>query len=397
MPDTSLISDLSAPRQRATMAGRAKFIGFARDEATATLLREVLAPHLPETSHIHVADFHSSLASLHTMATPEIVLVDLSGEDQPINAVVELAEAMEAGTVVLTIGEVQSLNFYRGVTKGLGIREYLPKPLTHANIQANFLPVIGGVKQEVQTPRGGRMVTVTGTRGGVGTSTIAANLAWFIGTGLHRHTVLLDSELHTGTAALNFNLRADTGLGTALESPERVDQLLIERATQPAGERLHVLAGQELLERQVDYKPDSAAMLIQTLRSRYNFVVADAGAKLSPFARDLLSHAQQRVIVMDPSMISIRNQERLLRLSDSPAPSGTLIVLNKAGTPCGLSQTYMERVMGLRFDAVIPDLPRIVPRTTHLGTQAATLRGPFRNAIIALANALSGTAMADAI
>jgi pilus assembly protein CpaE len=174
-----------------------------------------------------------------------------------------------------------------------------------------------------------------------------------------------------------------------------VDQLLIERATQPAGERLHVLAGQELLERQVDYKPGSAAMLMQTLRSRYNFVVSDAGAKLSPFARDLLFHAQQRVIIMDPSMISIRNLERLLRLPD--ASSGTVIVLNKAGTPGGLSSVYMERVMGLRFGAVIPDLPRIVPRTTHFGTQAAALRGPFRNAIITLASTLGGTAMAEAI
>src|SRR6202020_1999293 len=126
MPDTNLLTDLSAPRQRAAMAGRAKFIGFARDEATATLLREVLAPHLPETSYIHVADFHSSLANLHTMATPEIVLVDLSGEDQPINAVGELADAVEPGTLVLAIGEVQSLNFYRSITKGFGIKEYLP-------------------------------------------------------------------------------------------------------------------------------------------------------------------------------------------------------------------------------------------------------------------------------
>jgi pilus assembly protein CpaE len=98
---------------------------------------------------------------------------------------------------------------------------------------------------------------------------------------------------------------------------------------------------------------------------------------------------------MDPSMISIRNLERLLRLPD--ASSGTVIVLNKAGTPGGLSSVYMERVMGLRFGAVIPDLPRIVPRTTHFGTQAAALRGPFRNAIITLASTLGGTAMAEAI
>jgi pilus assembly protein CpaE len=387
VPDTNFLPKPTASGQYT----RERFIGFAKDEATALMLRQALA------SPIHIAGFRGALGRLNAITTPEIVLIDLSGEDQPLNAVIDLADIVEPGTIVLAIGEAQNLNFYRSIPKGLGVREYLPKPMTQLSIEANFLPIIAGMKRDVTSHRGGRMVTVTGTRGGVGTSTIAANLAWFTGTGLHRHTVLLDSELHTGTAALNFNLRADTGLGTALELPERVDHLLIERSTQPAGERLHVLAGQELLERQVDYKPGSAAMLIQALRSRYNFVVSDAGAKLSPFARDLLLHAQQRVIIMDPSMISIRNLERLLRLPDGPSPSNVVVVLNKAGTPGGLSQVYMERVMGLRFDAVIPDLPRIVPKTTHFGTQAASLRGPFRNAIIALANALSSTAMAEAV
>jgi pilus assembly protein CpaE len=57
----------------------------------------------------------------------------------------------------------------------------------------------------------------------------------------------------------------------------------------------------------------------------------------------------------------------------------------------------MEQVMGLRFDAVIPDLPRIVPKTTQFGSQAASLRGPFRNAIGTLANALGATVLAEAI
>jgi hypothetical protein len=168
VPDTSLLTNPPASRQRK----RERFIGFARDEATAAMLREVLA------SPIHIAGFRGALASLSTITTPEIVLIDLSGEDQPISAVAELADAVQAGTVVLAIGEIQNLNFYRSITKGFGIKEYLPKPLTRAEIETNFLPVIGGVEQEVFGQRGGRMITVTGTRGGVGTSTIAANLAW---------------------------------------------------------------------------------------------------------------------------------------------------------------------------------------------------------------------------
>jgi pilus assembly protein CpaE len=46
---------------------------------------------------------------------------------------------------------------------------------------------------------------------------------------LHRHTLLLDGELSTGTMALHLDIPASNGLATARETPERVDQLLIER------------------------------------------------------------------------------------------------------------------------------------------------------------------------
>ena len=53
-----------------------------------------------------------------------------------------------------------------------------------------------------------------------------------------------------------------------------------------------------------------------------------------------------------------------------------MLVLNKAHTPGGLTQDYMEQVLGTRFDAVIPDLPRIVPKANQYGTIAASLREP---------------------
>jgi pilus assembly protein CpaE len=380
---TSLIRP-GVPVARAPVK-RDKFIGFARDEASTTLLHEALAGYLPNTNQVHVVDFRNALAILAAMTTPEIVLIDLSGEDQPLNAVMELAEVVEQGTVVLTIGDNQNLNFYRTVTKGMGVKDYLPKPLTRAAIEQHFLPVISNMVDSSASLRGGRSLTIAGTRGGVGTSTIAANLAWYLSHELHRHTLLLDGQLSTGTVSLNLDIRSTNGLAMALEMPERVDQLLIERSMQEAGDRLHVLAGLEGLDRDVPFTAEGAADFLRALRSRYNYVVADAGARLEPFARALLFNAQLRIVVMDPSMISIRNLGRLMTLQGGSSQSTrVLLVLNKAGAPGGLSQSYMEQTMGLRFNAVIPDLPRIVPRASQLGNQAAALRGPFRTGIAAL-------------
>ncbi|MBB5372783.1 AAA family ATPase [Acidocella aromatica] len=363
---------------------REKFVGFVSDEPSAALLRECLEGRVPADNRVHVVDFKASLEILAAMTTPEVVLVDLSGEGQPMNAVMELAEVVHEGTVVLAIGKPQNISFYRTVTKGMGIREYLGKPLSRDTVMRNLLPFIAAPPEAQATARGGRLLAMAGARGGVGTTTLATNLAWYIATELHRHTTLLDGMLNTGTVGLHLDLPQSNGLSAVLETPERVDTLLVERCMQDAADRLHVLAGLEPLEHAVRYNHESAVKFIQTIRARYNFAVADAGSRLEPFARDLLLNAQQRVIVMDPSMISIRNLERLTGL---PGGARTLLVLNRAGAPGGLAQSYMEQSMGLRFDAVIPELPRIVPRSTQLGTPAAALRGPFRAAVAALAAA----------
>jgi pilus assembly protein CpaE len=384
----------AAPRPAAPP--REKFIGFVNDQASATLLHQALAPAFPQGCQLHIVDFRTSLKLLAAMRTPQIILVDVTDEEQPINAIMDLAEVVEEGTVVLAIGQTHNVNFYRTVTRGMGVREYLAKPLTVAGVQRHFLELTKAEIEEAAAPqRGGRMVAVGGVRGGVGVTTIAANLAWMIGTEMHRHTVLLDSDLHTGTAALALNVPHHQGLRTALETPDRLDELLIERSTQAAGERLHVLAGLEALNTNIPYARRAAATLTQALRARYNFVVADAGCRLSPFSRDLLHLAHQRVLVVDPSMIGIRNLERLLAIPGGPLQSPrAVLALNMANAPGGLSQAYIEQTLGLKFDAVIPELPRLA-KAAQFGQAAAEVRGPFRTAIQTIAARLGARAFTD--
>jgi pilus assembly protein CpaE len=135
--------------------------------------------------------------------------------------------------------------------------------------------------------------------------------------------------------------------------------------------------------------PEGIATFVQAIRRRYNFMVADTGARLTPLARQLLFNAQQRVIVLDPTMISLRNVESLRSLpggsGQTPRP---LLVLNKAGVPGGLAREFIEDKLGVALDAVIPDAPRVVGLHSGLGTLAARQRGPFRNGIASVAQAL---------
>jgi pilus assembly protein CpaE len=382
----------------AGVSKRPKFLGFVADAESAAVLHSAIDPALPQGGGMHVVDFRTTLNILSRMVTPEVLLVDLTGEDQPLNALMSLAETVEPGTTVLLVGGQRELSFYRAVVNGMGVAEYLAKPLTKAAVEQHFLPYIRGGADGGNPHRNGRLIAVTGPRGGTGTSTVAANLAWLVGHDLHRHALLLDSDLHTGTAALCLDAERGIGLMTALENPERVDGMLIERLAQPITDRVHLISGLEPLGRDISYSTAGGTSLIHLLRRRYKYVIADAGAKLRPFARDLLQMAHQRVMVLDPTILSIRNLERLNQLpgQDSQSPR-TLLVLNQAGRPGGLNRDYMERTLGVKFDAVIPDLPRVVPKAEKYGDIAASIRGPFRNGIMDLARALSIEASVESV
>lgn len=372
-----------------------QFIGFVADQESADVLRLALSSALPAGINLSVTNFSASLNILNKLESAKIVLVDISEEDQPFNAIMALAEVVAPGTTVLVVGEANSVNIYRTITKSFGVKEYLVKPLTVEAVRKYFLNFIAEDTNSAAlaiTPRTGRMIAVTGMTGGIGCSTIATNLAWVIGGEMYRHTLLLDADLYFGTSSLYLNVPQSAGFYLALESPERIDSLLVERSVQKVASRLDVLSTNTALETDVVYSQKSATSLVQVVRARYTFVIADVGHQLLPFTRDLLDLAEQKVVVMNPSVVSIRNLERFDAMPNSPRQLyRQILVLNQAGCSGGLDQSAMERAIGRQFDVVIPYMPRIVPEATKLGFPAVEIRGRFHRTISQLADVVGAT------
>lgn len=394
MADTAAAAPVTAPSGR---PDRAAMIAFAADGQTEIALRDGLAEALPEALDIRRGGIRAAIAAMQKSATPRVLIVDIGGQDEPLGALGALAEVTEPDVVVLVVGEPGDLDFYRAITRGLGAREYLPKPLTRDKVALHFAPVVSGQAVSEQSVLGSQVITVTGARGGTGASTVALNLAWHFGVLARRHTVLLDPDLHMGVAAFLLNLRPGPGLRLALEAPERIDSLLAERAAIPAADRLHVLAGHEKLTTELAYTPGIAAALLEALRRRYNFIVADVPFRPDPLYRELLDLANQRVVVMEPTLASVRDALRLLAL---PATIGqtrrAIVVLNRASSAGGITRRQVEEALGLTADVAIPNLPRQVSGAATLGEPAIGRHGGFRAAIAELARQAAPVRLADA-
>ena len=380
----------------ASSTDRATVMAFVGDPTTESVLRDGLADAMPETFECVRGGIRAATTALQKMATPRNLIVDLSGEDEPLSALQDLSQVVEPDVRVLVIGEVNDVDFYREVTRGLGAREYLPKPLTRNMVTRLFAPVISGREINSQDVNGGRVITVTGARGGVGATTVAVSLAWHFGVGRGRHTLLLDPDLHSGTAALYADASTGAGLRAALEMPDRIDDLFVERAAQVVKDRLHVLAGQEPLTERPDYAPDAAPRLLAALRRRYNFVFVDVPYHPVPLYRDLLDLASQRVIVLEPTLAGIRDTMRLRAVYDNQnEASKALLVLNRLGMPGGLSLAEVEDALECRMDNVVPDLPKRLAVAANMGEPAIQQRTFFRMRVQDLARLVAFNRLVD--
>ncbi|HEY5300681.1 MAG TPA: cellulose synthase operon protein YhjQ/BcsQ [Acetobacteraceae bacterium] len=383
----------TAPAGRPDRPGLIAFLADGQNDAA---LRDGLAEAISEPCEVRRGGIAAAITAMQRSATPRVLIVDLSGEEQPLTALGNLAEVTEPDVVVLAVGELAELDFYRAVTRGLGVREYLPKPLTRDKVAQHFAPIVSGQERAASGVLGGHMITVTGARGGGGASTIAVNLAWHLGVMARRHTVLLDPDLHMGLAAFMLDLQPGPGLRLALEAPERIDALLAERLALPAGERLHVLAAHEKITAETIAAPGAAGALTEGLRRRYSFIVADVPFRPLPLNRDLLDLANQRVLVMEPTLACVRDVIRLLALPAGAAqPRRAVVVLNRAGSAGGMTRKQVEEAIGVGVDIAIPNLPRQLGASAILGELAVERYSGFRAAIAELARQAAPVRLLD--
>lgn len=358
---------------------------FVLDSVSENVLQEVLEEIDGGKFSINFLNCLEVAKKLRKEISPNIVIVDVSGEAQPITALAELANVLEPDVKVLVIGDRQDANFYRQLIRGLGVSEYLYKPLNRSMVSRFFGPHLTNEIYLSDDTRGGRVLGFVGSRGGVGTSTIAANFSWYLGEIARRHTLIVDGDLYAGTIAVLLGAKVDGGLRTAFEAPQRVDELFIERSSQTVGDRCDVLSSQVGVYEKLSFDRKASNHLIDVVKKKYNYIIVDICRDYSELSKSLENLCEQKIIVIDGTLSSLRDCLRYTSYQKTEKQGvRPLIVLNKFGEPGTLSLSEIKDGLGRSPDIIIPFIPRLVNESEISGYPAVSSKGVFRNAISSL-------------
>jgi pilus assembly protein CpaE len=373
-------------------AGRLPVMAFV-DTDTERLLQE--SSVLSGRNQIIRGGIAKAIEYLSEQRSPYLLFVDISGVELPLSKVQMLADVCEPGTNVIAIGDHNDVALYRDLQEA-GITNYIVKPLTRELLTKALAPKpnSGDMGRATASLRLGKMVAFIGARGGVGATTLAANLAWHLANRQSRRVTLVDLDLQQGDCNLLFNVNTTPGLRDALANPLRLDPLLLERIMTQHGERLFVLGGEEPIQEHVQFTPTAVDTLFSVLRSQFHYVIVDVPRIPTPTYRRALEIADRRVIVVDQTMRSMRDAVRLTKaFGDTPGAEKAIFVLNRAGEAgsYGLSQNEIANVLQAKPTSTIPFLPKLVTPAAHHATVAAR-QSKFGNAVGALALEISGRA-----
>ena len=158
----------------------------------------------------------------------------------------------------------------------------------------------------------GRVIAVFGAKGGVGSSTIAHNIAWHFATELQTDTIIADLDLGFGTAGLDFNQDPPTGIAEAVFAPDRVDATLVDRLLSKCGDNLHLLAAPAMLDRLYDFGETSFDSLIDAVRALDPWIVLDIPHGWTAWTRRMLVAADEVIVVAQPDLANLRNAKNII-------------------------------------------------------------------------------------
>jgi pilus assembly protein CpaE len=181
----------------------------------------------------------------------------------------------------------------------------------------------------------GHVMAFIGAKGGVGSSTICHNAAWAISEALKANVVVADLDLAFGTTGLDFNQDPVQGIADALSSPERLDEVLLDRLLTKCSEHLSIFAAPVILDRDYEISPDSVDIVIDVVRQNVPFVAVDLPHTWTPWVKRCLLQADEVIITAAPDLPNLRNAKNVVDLVKSARTNDRPphLVLNMCGMP----------------------------------------------------------------
>ena len=271
-----------------------------------------------------------------------------------------------------------------------GVREFFPKPI---DIKALAEAVAKIASQSGDVAAQGQILTVMGSAGGVGATSLAANLAVELALLNESKVTLVDLDYRFGQVATLLDVEPTYTLADLCNSPEQLEASVVNRALVKHSTGVQVLSRPATLAQAETITAASCVGLLTTLAQLNEVVVADGPTRQDPNAQSVLSISDSTLLVLQLLVPHVRNCMRLLdgMRETGHSLSRIKLICNRVGRDAGhLSVDDVATTLGIPVFASIPDDWATVSGAVNLGEPLANYspKSKVRGAIQEIARRL---------
>lgn len=369
---------------------------FCETEAVARPIERAGEDRRMSKAHlkVHMGGLETAIDFYQTAPTPNLIILESRREPRDlIESLAQLAEVCDPTTKVVVIGHYNDVWLYRELVKS-GISEYIVAPVSLADI----IGVISAIFVNPDAEPLGRTFAFVGAKGGVGSSTIAHNVGWAISSAFKTEVVVADLDLPFGTANINFDQDPAQGIAEAVFSPERIDEVYLDRLLAQCAENLSLLASPSTLDRIYDFDNDAFSQIIEVAQRSAPVVVLDVPHVWTGWAKTTLTQADEVVITATPELANLRNTKNLVDMLKKLRPNDAApkLVLNMAGMPKRpeITPADFAEPLGITPMAVIPFEPLVFGNAANNGRMLGEMdaKSPIVAMVSEMAHILTGRA-----
>ena len=240
-----------------------------------------------------------------------------------------------------------------------GCTEFLTKPVSLAELTAslNRFHAARTVAPRAQS-RIGRVIAIFGAKGGVGTTMLAVHLATHLVSQHGKKTLLIDHKQQLGHVALYLGLKETPyHFDELLRNANRLDSELLNGFVVRHKSGLDVIASPEAAAGIHQPKPDQLDLVMEFLRSEYDYVLIDSPAASQDFKTSIIDQFDEIYIVATPDVAALRDLAHLvqeLSITDSAA-SKLRVVVNRSTATDSITPAQIEKVVRFPISIAVPN------------------------------------------
>ncbi|MFE1872018.1 CpaE family protein [Streptomyces sp. NPDC001552] len=329
--------------------------------AIVTLLSQLPAaePAAPVPDATTLLDTLARLAADSIDELPEVVLVhERIGPVPALELIREVALRFPAVGVVLVSSDAGPGLFSAAMDSGA--RGLIGLPLSYEELAARVQAAAqwsvgvrrhlgGGAAADVFTGPGGRVVTVTGAKGGVGTTFTAVQFA-LAAAASGRRTALVDLDLQAGDVGSYLDVQFRRSIAD-LAGIQDISPRVLQDAVYDDASGLALLLAPADGERGEEVDDRAARHIVGALRSRYELVVVDCGTQVTGANAAAVEMADVAVLVTTPDVVAVRAAKRMVRMWERlqvRKAEDTAMVVNRWSKHTEIQPALIEKITKTR-------------------------------------------------